>query len=146
MAGPGRNIYARAPCGLSAPARTTTRRSASTSISSACPLSGSSPTASAKTERSSVSPDTRTQLEIVRARGAVTAADPLDMLVLYLPGAAAVAAATAPLRTAGVPTDPTPHPYWVARGGIVHLDPDGRRVVFAPWIYGDDPEPAGPQG
>jgi len=91
-------------------------------------------------------PDTRIHLEIVRARGAVTAADPLDMLVLYLPGAAAVAAATAPLRAAGVPRDPTPHPYWVARGGVVHLDPDGRRVVFAPWIYGDEPEPVGAQG
>jgi catechol 2,3-dioxygenase-like lactoylglutathione lyase family enzyme len=55
-------------------------------------------------------PDTHVQLEIVRARGGVTAADPLDMLVLYLPGAAAVAAATAPLRTARVPKDPTPHP------------------------------------
>jgi catechol 2,3-dioxygenase-like lactoylglutathione lyase family enzyme len=86
-------------------------------------------------------PDTRIQLEIVRARGGVTAADPLDMLVLYLHGAAAVDAATAPLRAAGVPTDPTPHPYWVARRGIVHLDPDGRRVVFAPWVYGDEPEP-----
>jgi hypothetical protein len=89
-------------------------------------------------------PDTHVQLEIVRAHGGVTAADPLDMLVLYLPGAAAVAAATAPLRMADVPTDPAPHPYWVARGGIVHRDPDGRRVVFAPWIYGDEPEPADP--
>ena len=86
-------------------------------------------------------PDTRTQLEIVRARGGVRTSDPLDMLVLYLPGEAAVAAATAPLRSAGVPTDPAPHPYWVARGGIVHLDPDGRRVVFAPWVYGEEPEP-----
>jgi catechol 2,3-dioxygenase-like lactoylglutathione lyase family enzyme len=87
-------------------------------------------------------PDTRTQLEIVRARGGVATTDPLDMLVFYLPGAGAVAAATAPLRAAGVPSDPTPHPYWVARGGIVHLDPDGRRVVFAPWVYGEEPEPA----
>ena len=87
-------------------------------------------------------PDTRTQLEIVRARGGVRTTDPLDMLVLYLHGEAAVAAATAPLRSAGVPTDPTPHPYWVARGGIVHLDPDGRRVVFAPWVYGEEPEPS----
>ena len=88
-------------------------------------------------------PDTRSQLEIVRARRVIAAADPLDMLVLYLPGTAAVAAATAPLRTAGAPRDPTPHPYWVARGGVVHLDPDGRRVVFAPWIYGAEPEPGG---
>ena len=91
-------------------------------------------------------PDTHVQLEIVRAHGGVTATDPLDMLVLYLPGAAAVAAATAPLRTAGVPAEPAPHPYWVARGGIVYLDPDGRRVVFAPWIYGDEPEPSDSQG
>ena len=90
-------------------------------------------------------PDTRIQLEIVRARGAVVAADPLDMLVFYLPGAAAVADATVPLRTGGAPRDPAPHPYWVARGGVVHLDPDGRRVVFAPWIYGDEPEPVGSQ-
>jgi catechol 2,3-dioxygenase-like lactoylglutathione lyase family enzyme len=89
-------------------------------------------------------PDTRVQLEIVRARGPLPDVDPLDLLVLYLPGAAAVDAATAPLRTAGVPVDPAPHPYWVARGGIVHLDPDGRRVVFAPWVYGDEPEPGEP--
>ncbi len=86
-------------------------------------------------------PDIRVQLEIVRAHGPAAAADPLDLLVLYLSGAAAVAAATAPLRAAGVPTDPEPHADWVARGGVVHLDPDGRRVVFAPWIYGIDPEP-----
>jgi catechol 2,3-dioxygenase-like lactoylglutathione lyase family enzyme len=90
-------------------------------------------------------PDTHIQLEIVRAHGDVTADDPLDLLVFYLPGAAAVTAATAPLRAAGVPSDPTPHPYWVARGGIVYVDPDGRRVVFAPWIYGDEPEPVGSQ-
>ncbi|MDQ1648212.1 MAG: hypothetical protein QOG60_269 [Frankiaceae bacterium] len=89
-------------------------------------------------------PDTRTQLEIVRAPRETGAPDLFDMVVLYLPGAEAVAAATAPLQTAGVPTDPTPHPYWIARGGVVHLDPDGRRVVFAPWVYGEDPEPDGP--
>jgi catechol 2,3-dioxygenase-like lactoylglutathione lyase family enzyme len=89
-------------------------------------------------------PDTRTQLEIVRARDATPAVDRLDLLVFYLPGEEAVAAATAPLRAAGAPTDPAPHPYWIARGGVVHLDPDGRRVVFAPWVYGDEPEPTTP--
>ena len=89
-------------------------------------------------------PDTHVQLEIVRGRGGGPTIDPLDLLVLYLPGEAAVAAATEPLRRAGVPTDPSPHPYWVARGGTVHLDPDGRRVVFAPWVYGHEPEPTGP--
>jgi hypothetical protein len=29
-----------------------------------------------------------------------------------------------------------------ALGGIVHVDPDGRGVVFAPWDYGAEPEPA----
>jgi catechol 2,3-dioxygenase-like lactoylglutathione lyase family enzyme len=86
-------------------------------------------------------PDARVQLEIVRAHGGVSAVDPLDMLVLYLSGADAVAAAPAPLRAARAPVDPTPHPYWAARGGAVHLDPDGRRVVFAPWVYGEEPEP-----
>jgi catechol 2,3-dioxygenase-like lactoylglutathione lyase family enzyme len=86
-------------------------------------------------------PNPSVQLEIVRASGPSTAADPLELLVLYLSGAAAVAAASAPLRAAGVPTDPSPHPYWVAPNGVVDLDPDGRRVVFAPWVYGREPEP-----
>src|SRR4051794_32761852 len=86
-------------------------------------------------------PDTRVQLEIVRGRGELPAIDPLDMLVLYFSGTEAVAAATAPLRAAGVPLDPAPHSYWVDRGGVVHLDPDGRRVVFASWVYGEEPEP-----
>jgi hypothetical protein len=55
IAGSGRNICARAPCGSHVPARTTTRRSRSTAMFSACRLSKTSPTASAKTERSSVS-------------------------------------------------------------------------------------------
>jgi hypothetical protein len=68
------------------------------------------------------------------------------MLVLYFSGAEAAGAARAPLRAAGVPEDPAPHPYWAARGGLVHLDPDGRRVVFAPWIYGSEPEPVDATG
>jgi catechol 2,3-dioxygenase-like lactoylglutathione lyase family enzyme len=40
-------------------------------------------------------PDTHAQREIVPTRGGVTAADPLDMLVSYLPRAAAVATAPA---------------------------------------------------
>ena len=86
-------------------------------------------------------PGLSTHVEIVRGHGATPAVDPLGQLVFYLPGAQAMAAATAPLRAAGVPTDPQPHPYWSARGATVHLDPDERRVVFAPWVYGADPEP-----
>ena len=42
-------------------------------------------------------------LEIVRARGPAPEVDPLDQLVFYLSGAAAVAVATARLQGAGVP-------------------------------------------
>lgn len=86
-------------------------------------------------------PGVPTHVEIVRASGTATAVDRLDQLVFYLPGPEAMATATQPLREAGVPTDPDPHPYWVARGAAVHLDPDGRRVVFAPWVFGAEPEP-----
>jgi catechol 2,3-dioxygenase-like lactoylglutathione lyase family enzyme len=86
-------------------------------------------------------PDTRTQLEIVRGSRGGPGVEPMDMLVLYLSGDEAVRIATSPLAAAGAPLDPAPHPYWVANRGVVHLDPDGRRVVFAPWVYGEEPEP-----
>jgi len=86
-------------------------------------------------------PGTQTHLEIVRGHGTAHADDPLDQLVFYLSGATAVETATAPLGEAGVRRDPSPHPYWVARGAVVYLDPDDRRVVFAPWVFGEEPEP-----
>jgi catechol 2,3-dioxygenase-like lactoylglutathione lyase family enzyme len=86
-------------------------------------------------------PGVPTHVEIVRAHRATPLPDPLDQLVFYLPGAEAMAAATQRLRDAGVARDPDPHPYWVARGAAIHLDPDGRRVVFAPWVFGAEPEP-----
>jgi GNAT superfamily N-acetyltransferase len=90
-------------------------------------------------------PDTAIQLEIVRARapGDQTSADrPIDQLALYLDTTEKVVAATAPLRAAGFRPDPTPHPYWAANGAVIFHDPDGRQVVFAPWVYGRDPEPS----
>lgn len=80
-------------------------------------------------------------LEIVRGRGRALAVDPLDQLVLYLSGSAAVAVAVARLEAAGTPRDPRRHPYWTARGAEVFLDPDDRRVVLAPWVYGLEDEP-----
>jgi hypothetical protein len=85
-------------------------------------------------------PGLSAHLEIVRAGGPV-AVGRLDELVFYLSGAEAVAAATARLHAAGVPRDPDPHPYWAARDAVVFLDPDDRRVVFAPWVFGREPEP-----
>jgi catechol 2,3-dioxygenase-like lactoylglutathione lyase family enzyme len=86
-------------------------------------------------------PGVTAHLEIVRGHGPAAAPDPLDQLVLYLSGATAAAAVAARLEEAGTPKDPAPHPYWSARGGRSFLDPDGRRVVFAPWVFGVDDEP-----
>ena len=85
-------------------------------------------------------PDTRVQLEVVRAR---EKGDPgtFDQLVLYLDDVAAVAAATERLRDAGQTAIAEPHPYWAANGAVIFRDPDGRDVVFAPWVYGRDPDP-----
>jgi hypothetical protein len=65
-------------------------------------------------------PDTSVQLEIVRSVAPVVPADRIDMLVFYLPDAAAQ------------------HPYWQANGGVTYRDPDGRQVVFVSWVYGRD--------
>jgi hypothetical protein len=45
--------------------------------------------------------------------------------------------ATARLRQAGMePVDS--HPYWVATGAVTYRDPDGRELVFAPFVYGNN--------
>ena len=89
-------------------------------------------------------PDTGVQLEIVRGSGSEPPANDLDQLVLYLDDADAVEVAAAPLRAAERTPDPEQHPYWAANGAVTYRDPDGRGVVFAPWVYGRDPEPAEP--
>ena len=39
--------------------------------------------------------------------------------------------------------EPVPqHPYWEATGAVTYRDPDGREVVFAPFVFGVN-EPAG---
>jgi hypothetical protein len=80
-------------------------------------------------------PDTSVQLELVRSAGPVVRADRLDLLVFYLPDAAAQERLIARMAAAGV--EPTSqHPYWQANGGVTHQDPDGREVVFVSWVYG----------
>jgi catechol 2,3-dioxygenase-like lactoylglutathione lyase family enzyme len=86
-------------------------------------------------------PGAAVQMEVVRAAGAERSPDRFDQLVFYLPGAAAVAGAVEPMLRSGRDPDPAAHPYWLARGAVVFLDPDGRGVVYAPWVYGRDPEP-----
>jgi YycE-like protein len=82
-------------------------------------------------------PDTSTQLEIVRSTEPTIAVDRIDMLVFYLPGAAAQKRLVARMAAAGL--EPAPqHPYWQANGGVTYRDPDGREVVFVSWVYGAD--------
>ena len=64
-----------------------------------------------------------------------------DALCLYFPDQEAQQAAMARLEAAGIEPAES-HPYWVATGGVTYRDPDGRQVVFAPFIYGKN-EPAG---
>lgn len=85
-------------------------------------------------------PDTTVQLEIIRADGD-GAAGSFDQLVLYLDDVPALTAAVAPLRDAGLRPSPTPHPFWAANGAVTYRDPDGRDVVFAPWVFGVVPDP-----
>jgi predicted N-acetyltransferase YhbS/catechol 2,3-dioxygenase-like lactoylglutathione lyase family enzyme len=85
-------------------------------------------------------PKSGTHLEILRG----SADDPrgaFDQLVLYLGDHDAVQTAIAPLRGRGLNPVPDRHPYWQANGAVVYADPDGRQVVFAPWVYCRDPEP-----
>ena len=73
-------------------------------------------------------------LEIVEAVDAV-AVDHHEQLCLYFPDHQAQQSAIARLREAGVePVEQ--HPYWEATGALTFRDPDGREIVFAPFIFG----------
>ncbi len=87
-------------------------------------------------------PDTVVQMEIVRAQQGPASVGDVDQLVLYLDDGAAVTVATTPLVDAGLVPDPRPPAYWEANGAVIFRDPDGRAVVFAPWVYGRVPDPA----
>jgi catechol 2,3-dioxygenase-like lactoylglutathione lyase family enzyme len=86
-------------------------------------------------------PDTTVQMEVVRARPSDAAVGSFDQLVLYVDDEDVLAAATARLRDAGLRPDPSQHPYWAANGATTYRDPDGRGVVYAPWVYGRVPDP-----
>jgi catechol 2,3-dioxygenase-like lactoylglutathione lyase family enzyme len=80
-------------------------------------------------------------LEIVQAPEPV-AVDHHEQLCLYFPDKEAQQAAIARLQAAGLaPVDPQ-HAYWAATGAVTYRDPDGREVVFAPFVYGVN-EPGG---
>jgi len=77
-----------------------------------------------------------THLEIVRSHGDEGPAAAFDQIVLYLSDEGAVEHATRRLRDAGVRPAATQHPYWDDWGGVTFLDPDGRGIIFVPWVYG----------
>jgi hypothetical protein len=78
-------------------------------------------------------------LEIVESVEPVTA-DHHEQLCLYFPDRPSQQAAIARLQAAGMePVDQ--HPYWEATGAVTYRDPDGREVVFAPFVFGiNEPE------
>jgi hypothetical protein len=83
--------------------------------------------------------------EIVEATGDVPV-DGHEQLCLYFPDAAAQQRATARLAESGAkPVDS--HPYWAAMGAVTYRDPDGREVVFAPFVFAvNEPAAGGSSG
>ncbi len=87
-------------------------------------------------------PGSALTFEIVKADepAGIQAVDAHEQLCLYFPDATAQQQATARLSDAGIPPVES-HPYWAATGAVTYRDPDGREVVFAPFIFGVN-EPA----
>lgn len=84
-------------------------------------------------------PGSSLTFEIVKAEAPV-AVDPHEQLCLYFPDAAAQQQATARLSAAGLQPAES-HPYWAATGAVTYRDPDGREIVFAPFIFGVNEPP-----
>ena len=87
-------------------------------------------------------PDASLTFEVVRSDEPVHVG-PHEQMCLYFPGRAAMEAARRRLVEAGIETVAS-HPYWAAHGAHTYRDPDGRELVFAPFVYGaDEPIDAG---
>jgi hypothetical protein len=84
-------------------------------------------------------------LEVIDAPEAV-AVDGHEQLCLYFPDKQAQRAAITRLQQAGLePIEQ--HPYWDATGAITYRDPDGREVVFAPFVFGvNEPDDSAASG
>jgi hypothetical protein len=63
------------------------------------------------------------------------AVDPHEQLCLYFPDPTGQQKATARLSAAGI-SPVESHPYWAATGSVTYRDPDGREIVFAPFVFG----------
>ena len=78
-------------------------------------------------------PGSSLTFEIVEANEPVPV-DAQEQLCLYFPDATAQQQATARLSAVGLQPVES-HPYWAATGAVTYRDPDGREVVFAPFIF-----------
>ncbi len=86
-------------------------------------------------------PGSTLTFEIVEATEPI-AVDDHEQLCLYFPDQTRQRAATRQLRAAGM--EPVrSHPYWAATGAETYRDPDGREVVFAPFVFGVNEPPEG---
>ena len=74
------------------------------------------------------------------------AVDHHEQLCLYFPDEQAQRAAIARLQA--VAAEPVQqHPYWEATGAVTYRDPDGREVVFAPFVFGvNEPDESSTSG
>lgn len=92
-------------------------------------------------------PEAPVQLEVTQhgTPPTVPPPDPENQLVLYLRGQAAVEAVVARMATYGHRPTSSTNPYWTERGAVLFADPDGWRVVLAPWVFGEDRPSAAPQ-
>ena len=89
-------------------------------------------------------PDASVTLELISA-DEPHAAGEQDEIVLYLPDPDARDAAVQRLTDAGL-APVTPAQYWIDNDSVAFHDPDGRMVIFAPWIFGKQPTPARRKG
>lgn len=71
--------------------------------------------------------------EIIKADEPV-AVDAHEQLCLYFPDVTAQQQAIVRLSESGRHPVQS-HPYWAATGALTYRDPDGREVVFAPFIF-----------
>lgn len=85
-------------------------------------------------------PQADVTFELVEAGGAVVV-DRHDQLVLYFAGTDARDHAVGRLTGAGLrPVEQ--YRYWTDNQAVTFRDPDGREVVLAPWVFGQDPPPS----
>jgi len=71
----------------------------------------------------------------------LVAVDDHEQLVLYLAGPTQRDELADRLEEAGL-MPCTQYRYWDDNDAVTFRDPDGREIVFAPWVFGSAPPPA----